>query len=172
LSLRALLVGVALGMLLTVAAGLAVLVWLHRQSVPRLTRERFAEARQQWNAHGPGSYVIDVELGGANEATMHVRVRNGQVEAMTYNGLSPKRHTWDHWSIDGQFETIARELENAQNPEAAHGVSDPSQIVLRAEFDAELGYPRFFERIVMDAERPTGSREIRWKVTRFERMKE
>ena len=131
---------------------------------PPLRESDFQAAVARWEKHGPRNYSLEILVGvqGQRGSTVLLEVRDRQPIAMTRDGLVPKRHAWDVWTIEGQFEMIERELENAANPQPAFGVKNPSQVVLRAEFDPQLGYPRRFHRDVL------GKRQsMQWEVVRF-----
>jgi hypothetical protein len=163
LKLRGLMIGLALGVAIGLALVVAVMVLFFRASAPVVTRQTLAEARRRWAEHGPHSYVVDLALRGSQSGAIHVEVRNGVVVDMTREGRRPKqRRTWDYWSVPNQFATIAQDLESAQAPQQAFGVSSPAQVLLRAEFDARYGYPAFYQRTVMG-----GSSQVEWRVTRF-----
>ena len=131
--------------------GMAVLIIVLNGNAPEtLTRAEFEAARQKWKAQGPSSYNVDVEVRGKQPAKYHVEVRQGEVVAYTRNGLTPRnRGTWETWTIPGQYEMIAHELNAADNPQAVFGVPKDASVWQHAEFDAQLGYPRRYERRVL-----------------------
>lgn len=132
--------------------------------IPELTESRLEAAEQRWEADGPDSYDMDLELRGARPGDVHVEVRGGQTVAMTRDGQTPsQRRTWSVWSVPGQFETIERELELAADPEHEMQAAAGTRLRLHAEFDPQYGFPRQFHRIVYG-----GGPEVYWRVTRFE----
>jgi hypothetical protein len=157
--------GALLGLACAAVVGVASMIVnaaLHRPTP--LTQAAYEAASARWDAHGPASYNLDVELVGRRAGQVHVEVRNGEVTLMTRDGVQPKqKRTWYYWSVPGQLDTIELELEMAKDPANSYGMPRASGAVLWAEFDAKYGYPRKFDRIVMGADQ-----EVHWKVTRFE----
>src|SRR5689334_13869565 len=82
---------------------------------PRLTREAYEAAVARWDAHGPADYNLDIELTGNRPSLIHVEVRDGHAVRMTRDGVQPRQErTWFYWTVPGQFDTIAEELEMAE----------------------------------------------------------
>lgn len=157
-----------LGCLLgAVAAGvglLAVIAITGRDPFPRLTREALDAAVARWQQAGPANYDLDLVLAGAQTGNLHIEVRNGDVTQMTRDGKAPvQRRTWDFWSVPNQIAMMDEDLSAAEgDPQRAFGVADRGQIVLQAEFDPELGFPRRYRRQVLGT-----SNTIEWRVTAF-----
>ncbi len=155
------------GLLLMAAAviGLVALaVVLFGNRMPELTEDDLQAAVARWNEDGPKSYDLELELEGARPGTVQVEVRGGVVVAMQRDKQTPRRRaTWDVWSVPGQFDTMLRELEMAENPNREMGAPQGTRWLLRAEFDPEFGFPRGFQRVVLG-----GGPEVSWRVTRFE----
>jgi hypothetical protein len=165
---RSLVLGVAVGTLVTLAVAAAVAVALFRDTTPRLTRAEYDRAWAQWEEHGPASYDMDLELAGNRPGKVHVEVRDGQVTHMMRDGVEPKqRRTWDYWSVPGQFDTIGQELDMAEQPAKSFGASGAAQVVMWAEFDPRFGYPTRYDRVVLGADL-----ETHWKTTRFQAIDE
>jgi hypothetical protein len=155
--------GILAGALVAIAA---LLVYLRMTSdrAPRLTREAYEAAVARWDAQGPADYNLDIELTGNRPSLIHVEVRNRQAVHMTRDGVQPRQErTWFYWTVPGQFDTIAEELEMAENPAKAFNAPGATQVVIWAEFDPRLGYPLRYDRVVLGTDF-----EIHWKVTRFE----
>lgn len=160
-----------LPLLLGIAAGLAAAIvgvlaffFLTSDRAPRLTRAAYEAAVARWDAQGPASYNLDLELTGNRPGVVHVEVRDGHAVRMTRDGVEPKQErTWFYWTVPGQFDTIAEELEMAENPAQAFNSPSATQVVIWAEFDPQLGYPLRYDRVVLGTDF-----EIHWKVTRFE----
>ena len=133
--------------------------------IPLLTSAEFDRAQRTWESHGVDSYDTDVEFrGGSNRESIHLEVRKGQVTAVTKNGKPPAQHrTWDEWTVPKQFEMIAADM--AKHAHGGFGVREGVKIVLRAEFDSELGYPK---RYVLDVVRGRSPLHSNWTVTRFQ----
>ena len=162
-----LVVGVIVGMFVTLLV--AGLVWMvvSRDPTPLLTEADFQAAQERWRKHGPASYDMDVLLAGNRPGPVHVEVREGQVTLMTRDGVVPRQQrTWEFWTVQGMFATIEQELAMAES--GPRGSPDPAgtKRELRASFDAELGFPRRFQRTVLG-----GNQEVDWTVTGFTAIK-
>jgi hypothetical protein len=158
-----LLLGIAVG-LAVASVGVLLFFVLTSDRAPRLTRAEYEAAVARWDAQGPASYNLDLELTGNRPSLIHVEVRDGQAVRMTRDGVEPRQErTWFYWTVPGQFDTIAEELEMAENPAQAFNSPTATQVVIWAEFDPQLGYPLRYDRVVLGTDF-----EIHWKVTRFE----
>jgi len=146
--------------LLAVATVPLVYVLTRPSTGEPLTEERLAEARARWAERGPRSYALDVDVRGASH---HIEVRDRVVVTMTTDGSPVRADAREYWSIDGMFRFLSEELSNLQRVEAAYGVSDPGDVVLRAAFDARYGYPARFLRHVLGQDR-----SVEWQVGSFE----
>jgi Family of unknown function (DUF6174) len=151
--------------LAVVIAGVVVALQLFAvRRIPELTEPLLEAAEERWQANGPASYNLDLEITGAQPGIVHVEVRDGEVTAMTRDGRAPdQRRTWAVWSVPGQFDTIERELELAEDPVHEMQASADTRLKLRAEFDPHYGYPRQYQRMVFG-----GGPEVYWQVTKFE----
>ena len=142
----------------TVLSIAVVFVALRNPDEP-LTPDALRAAKAQWKASGPKSYTLEVDVGG----DLHlIRVRDGEVVDMTIGGADAPGDARAYWSVEGMFGFLQAELENASDPQRTYGVSDPSRVILRATFDAELGFPRRFFRHVLGH-----GAGIQWEVRRF-----
>lgn len=151
-------------MALALVGGLLVgLLVLRSGAPPELTPESLAAARAHWEAAGPASYTLELEMKGALEDRRKIEVRNGRVTDMRVGDRPASADSQAYWSVEGLFEFLAAELRNAADPPPELGVADPSQIVLRASFDPRWGYPESFLRHVLGRQQSTG-----WEVVRFE----
>ena len=152
------------GMALALAAGLLLGLLLFRSTAPaELTSGELADARSRWEANGPSSYIFELQMGGALDDRRRIEVHDGVVVAMTSNEQPSAESSWEHWSVDAMFGFLETELRNAADPKKTLGVADASQVVLRADFDPQLGYPSFFFRHLLGRQQST-----EWKVVRFE----
>jgi hypothetical protein len=159
---RPLVLGMALGLVVALVAML-VFFMVARRGPPQLTREAYQSAVERWEKNGPADYDLDIELSGNRPGKIHVEVRGGEVVHMIRDGVEPsQKRTWDYWSVPGMLETIDQELEMARDPAAAFNSPRVTQMVMWAEFDPRLGYPRSYDRVVLG-----GDFEVHWKVTRF-----
>jgi hypothetical protein len=157
-----LLVGLVGVMALAAIVSAVVVSWQDR--APRLTRADYEAAAKRWEANGPASYNLDLELAGRRGGKIHVEVRDGEVTRMTRDGIQPmQKRTWYYWSVPGQFDTIEQELDMARDAAASYGMPAGAEVAMWAEFDPKYGYPRRFDRVLLGADI-----EVHWKVTRFE----
>ncbi len=131
--------------------------------MPRLTQAAYDQAARLWDEHGPASYDLDLELEGNRPGKIHVEVRDGQVVHMTRDGVEPKQErTWFYWSVPGQLDTIAEELEMARDPAQSFDSPKATQVVIWGEFDPYYGYPKRYDRVVLGT-----NFEIHWKTISF-----
>jgi hypothetical protein len=143
---------------------LAALVVRVRRPGDPLTEPALKGAEDLWRSKGPAAYELEVEVRGSQRAVHVIRVRGGKVVGMTTGGSAVPPDVWRYWSVEGMFEFLREELLNLQRTRESYGVEHPSDVVLRASFDDEVGYPRRFYRHVMGR-----SLDIEWEVRRFER---
>jgi hypothetical protein len=145
-----------------VAASTATLVLWHREEGERLTAALLADARARWQRHRPRAYDLEVVVSGAQEGAHRIEVREGRVVKMTTGGGPVRENVWEYWTVDGMFRFLADELGNVERPEAAYGVAQGSEVVLRVVFDETYGYPARFLRHVI------GSRQsVEWRIRGF-----
>ena len=154
----------SVAVILVVAVGLVVAL---RPPGEPLTPEKLEAAEKVWRAHNLMDYDMEVEISGAQQGLHTIRVRGGDVVEMSTGGAKVPPNVWKYWSVQGMFGFLAEELENRTHPKMAFGVDDPSQVILRAYFDPELGYPRRFLRHVQG-----GSVDIMWVVRKFRRAED
>ncbi len=155
--------GVAVGLMGSCVVGLYVIGKPAVPAAPVLTWERLEAAERQWQAKGPRSYKLEVEVRGAQPGHVVLQVQNGEVIAMSRDGATPRqRRTWDYWTVPNQFGILRTDLENAGQAAKVFG-ADSETAVLRAQFDSEYGYPIRYERLALG-----GMGEMRWQITRFE----
>lgn len=151
-----------IGLPLGIAIAAVALTLIFRQEGEPLTAEALKEARSRWQSRGVQSYDLFVEVRGAQRGDHRIEVRNGRVTRMTTGGEPAARTAWQHWTIDGMFDFLATELDNAGQPGRAHDAK-PGDVELRAAFDEEFGYPRRFLRHVS-----MQTRSIEWRIVSFE----
>lgn len=156
-------IGAAVGLgVLLLAVILVVQLFVVRR-IPLLTDAALDAAQQRWSQRGPADYVVDLVLAGATPGTIHIEVRGGQAAAFTRDGRTPReRRTWDVWTVPGQFDMIARELELAEDPVHEMQAQTGTRLELHCEFDPQYGFPRQFHRITYG-----GGPEVYWRVTNF-----
>jgi hypothetical protein len=156
-SSRSMMFGVLAAALLLVAVLVGLKIFV-ADKTPDLTEEAFQAAIQQWEARGPASYDLDVQIGGAQPGIAHVEVRNGEVKVATRDGLPLQDWNKDEWSIAGQFEALEREFEFADDPQREMQAPPGARVWLRCDFDPKLGYPRRFHRYATG-----GAPEVYWR---------
>ena len=144
---------------------LVALLVMRSNSAPELQAQDLAVARERWREHGPADYEIILQMGGALTDRRRIVVRDHQVVEMTINDQTASESAWVFWSVDGLFTFLEQEIHNKENPIPGLGVSDPRQIVLRARFDEELGYPIYFLRHLLGRQQGT-----EWEVVAFEAL--
>jgi hypothetical protein len=160
-NLKPLACGIAAGIALAGLVTLVLLFFFARGSTPPLTEEALLAAVERWEAHGPASYRIELVVSGTRSGPVELEVRDGEPVRLLRDGRAPARHTWDFWTVPGQLEAMQTELTG--DPGVLFGVPDRSHVILRAEFDPQLGYPRQYERQVLGK-----AVEIGWQVLRFQ----
>jgi hypothetical protein len=158
---RALVAGL-LFVILAIVGTVVVLQLLFVNRIPELTEADLDDAERLWARTGPASYDMDLVIRGAQPGSVHIEVRNFEVTKMTRDGRAPQRRTWDVWSVPGQFETLERELELAEDPVHEMQATQGTQLQLRADFDPKYGFPRQYHRYVSG-----GGPEVYWSVTSF-----
>src|SRR5438876_4481632 len=132
-----------------IGMGLVIVLFALRQRnydpTPTLTPEAFEVAHERWNSAAPSSYDIEVCVTGPQAATYRAQVRDGEPQAAWRNGQPlTSRRTFGTWSVPGMFATISRDVEALERA-VAHRATPP--LILRAEFDAQYGYPVRYRRI-------------------------
>lgn len=150
--------GIGAGALVALIATLALL----RPRAAELNEDELARAEKLWRETAPADYDIDVRVTGRQPGEYHVEVRGGRPAFAARNGIATPQRVWDVWTVDGMFDTLHQEIENAQNPAGPFGSPPGSHVVERATFDERFGYPRRYQRIVMGTEL-----EIAWEVVGF-----
>ncbi len=141
---------------LALAGIVVILAFRGPPRLPTLTPEDFDAAVQKWRDNKPESYEITVQVTGRQPGTYHVQVRNRVAESASLDARPLRnRRTLGTWAVNGMFETIRRDLVN----NAKHGY-----LLLRADFDPQLGFPSRYERI----EVRTGAHDaLQWEVIEF-----
>ena len=148
------------GLALIVALAITALVV---ERIPPLTPESLAAAEARWKEAQPTSYRLQIAIGGKRSGRVEIEVERGEITKMTRDGLVPhRRATWQAWSVPGMFDTLRQELELAEQPERSFGVAERSQIIERARFDEQYGYPARYQRSVLGSDQ-----DLDWRVVSF-----
>lgn len=147
------------------------LVWrfsVGQVSLPPLTSHIWHESREKWQLAAVSDYDLVVAVTGRQAATYAVQVRNGEVTSATRDGQPlPQQRTWATWSVDGMFETMARDLESVEKHTSGRAEANTPQLQLRAAFHPEWGYPQRYLRT--EIVRVGANPEVSWEVVRFDR---
>ena len=153
-----------LGLALLVGLTVGLLV-MRGDAAPQLEAPDLAAAQQRWSENGPSGYRITLQMGGDLSDLRQIVVRDRQVVEMTINEQAATTSSWSFWSVDGMLKFLEDEIRNKENPIPGMGVSDPRQIILRARFDPDLGYPTYFLRHLLGRQQGT-----EWEVVAFESL--
>jgi uncharacterized protein DUF6174 len=154
-------IGGALGLLTM----LVVVAATTRDPTPSLTPQRFDAARQRWKSAAPANYDIQVRVTGPQAAIYRVEVRGGEPHAAWRNEEPLTSHrTFGTWSVPGMFSTISRDLEAVERHAAGQ---ERQELLLRAAFHPQYGYPQHYRRIEWGSRRGSTSTTVAWDVTEF-----
>lgn len=164
LRVSSLLTGLAVGGVAGLVLVIGFVLRARRDALPPLTPEVLQAAHERWKQRGPKDYQMNVVVMGSQSETYHVEVRGGRPEAVTYgNGLPVKRRaTWQYWTVDGLLGVLDHDLHYLDDPVRGFGANSGSAVILRARFDAELGFPVEYERVILSP-----ASQMRWQVTEF-----
>jgi hypothetical protein len=155
--------GIVAGVSAACIVALALVIFLARGTTPLVTDDVLAAAARRWDERGPRSYRLKLQVSGTRGGPVELEVRDGEPVSLLRDGRQPARHTWDFWTVPGQLEAIRDELTG--DTQIMFGTLDRSQVILRAEFDAELGYPRLYQRQVLGK-----ALDIGWQTVEFEAL--
>jgi hypothetical protein len=152
-----------------IAVGLVIVLFFLRQAnydpTPTLTPALFEAAHERWKAAAPPSYDIEIHVTGPQASTYRVEVRDGDPQAAWRNGQPLlTRRTFGTWSVPGMFATMSRDVEAIERAAAA-GRAPP--LILRAEFDAQYGYPAKYRRIDNGSRKGSDAIAVTWDVIQF-----
>jgi hypothetical protein len=157
------LLGVAAGIV-----GLLMIVVLRQQpTLPKLTLDRFHEAKARWAERAPRNYNIQVAVTGRQAAVYYAEVRDGEVFAATRDGeVLSRLRTVDTWTVPGMFETIQSDVVNLQRHLDGSADQNTPQVLLRGYFGEQSGVPLRYHRTELRKWGPNV--EVMWEVKRFE----
>ncbi|HEX5442827.1 MAG TPA: DUF6174 domain-containing protein [Pirellulales bacterium] len=156
--------GVALGGVVGLALMIFLVMRARREALPPLTAEALQAAHERWQQRGPEDYQMDVVVTGSQTSTYHVTVRGGAPSAVTQGDELPvkRRATWQYWTVAGLLDVLDHDLRFIDDPARGFGASPGSAVILRARFDADLGFPVEYERVILSP-----SSQMRWTVKGF-----
>lgn len=148
-----------------------LMVLSSRGRLPPVTPERFQDARERWETHGPSSYRIQVAVTGRQPATYAVEVRQGRTITATRNGQPLKQErTRSTWSVPGMFGTLQTDVNHlARRASDPQDASNPS-LSVRVAFHPRYGFPERYHRT--EYTRMGANVEVSWAVTLFEVLDE
>lgn len=160
-----------LGVATSIVGLLAIIVFRHQGTLPKLAPADFYEARQRWEENGPANYNIRVNVTGRQAAVYYAEVRDGRVFAATRNGDVLSRHrTIDTWTVPGMFTTIHSDVINVEKHATGKADQSTPQVLLRGSFDEDTGVPLHYHRTELRKWGPNV--EVTWNVTNFEVLEE
>ena len=109
---------------------------------PELDLEILQAKRALWSAKGSGDYDISIRIkvDRQDESSAAVSVKTGKILSQSYNGLE-RSGKEDSYTIEGLFRTMERELNLAGD------AAEKNSTVLKAEFDAQRGFPIVFKKL-------------------------
>jgi hypothetical protein len=144
---------------LIVIAGLAVLRYF-ADGMPKIGPADLEDARRRWDSAAIPDYRLTILMSGRQTGELKVEVRGGRPVGMTRNGNpveSPE--AWDHWTVPGMFGTLDVDFDNAAHNDVKF---EGAEVVMRAEFDSQYGFPRRYLHQVIGR-----YGDLEWKVTEF-----
>jgi hypothetical protein len=157
--LQNIVLGAVIGSLVGLVGIFGVMVFVNRGQLPLMKAAEFEAAEARWNQRGPASYDLELEGNFDLKGRLRVEVRKGAVSAMTLDGRPEPPRLWEYYSVPGLFGIIRDDLKrndaSAGNPE--------NTVVQQAEFDAEFGFPRRYQRSGASAGQGGD-----WRVVRFQ----
>lgn len=156
--------------LLGVAAGivglLTMVVLRNQQTLPKLTPDRFYEAKARWEENAPANYNIEVAVTGRQAAVYYAEVRDGEVFAATRDGeVLSRLRTVDTWTVPGMFGTIQSDVVSLEKHRSGTASQNTPQVLLRGYFDEQTGVPLRYHRTELRKWGPNA--EVMWEVRQF-----
>ena len=156
-----------------VMAVIVAVPYLRGRTEP-VTRERLAASRERWKLANVASYDMDLETTGAQTGLYHIEVRAGQLAQIIRNGQTMNPADGDYWTVDGWFQAIEEDLENAEKPKTDDAASH-CEFWLRVRYHPTLGYPLRYIRQQKQPSRRTAtgyevagsSQAVEMRVLRF-----
>ena len=144
-------------------------IYFIRDGVSDVDQLLLNDAKSAWNNSGIHSYEIEVLVTTFQKDRYVVSVRDSEVFAVELNGTPLKRlHAFETWSVDGMFETIARDLEHVENLNSGNAGPETCEILIKGAFDTRFHCPRKYLRFEIGGQNQTP--DVSWEVTRFDRL--
>jgi hypothetical protein len=151
------------GLLVGVVATLVVMRRQVADPLPQISPADFHAARERWQKNELQDYDIEVQVTGTQGAKYRVEVRGGKAIAAWRNDLPlMQERTFSTWSVRGMFGTMSRDIDALERRAAGRADASTPRLTLRAEFDANMGYPAKYRRIEWGS--PV---QVSWEVTKF-----
>lgn len=124
-------------------------------------------AKSEWSKCEIDSYEIEVLVTTFQKDRYVVSVQNNEVVAVELNGTPLKRlHAFETWSVNGMFETIARDLEHIEDLNSGNSGPETCEILIQGAFDPRYHFPRKYLRFEIGG--LNQSPDVSWEVSRFE----
>ena len=153
-------VGTTVGFVLGLFAAVAIAIWMFREDRPQLEREALDGAMARWKAAGLKDYELEVKLHGRRSDAVRIGVSGGVPVFLSINSNPVEgERARAAWTVEGQFEAISIDWKNAVES------ANPGQTILTAEFDPDLGYPLYYQKVALGR-----NEEIGWKLLKFTRL--
>lgn len=130
--------------------GLGVVWWVLREPMEELTADNLAAAQARWESTGVHSYdlLFDIQPPGRSAPDRYtVTVRDGQVLAVRSTEVQVTIDEPESYTVDGLFDILERELKLSLDPTGPLASQD-GRTFLRVRFNAELGYPERYLRVI------------------------
>jgi hypothetical protein len=128
--------------------------------MPQIHLDDLAAARDRWQTAEVADYRLTVVLVGRQSGELKIEVRGGRPVGMTRNNIAVKaERSWDPWTVPGMFETLETDFDNAGHAEEKFG---GGEVVMRAEFDPQYGFPRRYLHQILGRHG-----DLEWTVTEF-----
>jgi hypothetical protein len=148
--------------IITVLVLVAGTILCFRRPGQPLTTDLLDTARNRWKKGGVTQYSLTLKVTGSNEGLHEIEVKDSQVVRMSIDGTPVPQHVWAFWNVEGMFQFMADELSRREQPKATYGVENAKQVLLRAKFNAQYGYPERFMRHVHNQ-----NISVEWEVLSF-----
>lgn len=160
-------IGIFLGSVLGLSLGFFFFSRLaDRGPIEALNRDIWSQAFDRWKQVDVRDYNLRVTVTGRQAATYAVEVRGGTVLNAMRDGVPlPQQRTWSTWTVEGMFETIARDLDSVEKHATGRADAGTPQLQLHATFHPQLGYPQRYLRTEFVRFAP--NREVSWNVVEF-----
>jgi hypothetical protein len=159
--------GFGLGLVVGVFVGLlgwgAWTIATRHLDFPRLSHERLVAAQEMWQKNRPAEYDLTVVVTGDLAGTYRLQVRGETVEGtLNEQPVGNRGEGLRYWTIDGMFDVMEVDLERCEKAATPGAQPGEARLVLSADFDPRLGYPRRYRRLSLEPRRA-----VEWEITQF-----